>query len=349
MIVLYILIAILLFGFLIFIHELGHFICARIFKVTVNEFALGMGPKIFSVKSKKSGTAYSLRLFPVGGFVSMLGEDETSEEEGSLNKKPVWQRMIITAAGAFMNLLTGVIVMSIIVLSMPGLGGTTVAEFEKNASSVDYLEKGDEIIYVAHSRVHIGYDVSYAISRFGNEPVDITVIRDGEQIVIKDVIFSTKTEQEINFGVMDFKVYRVERTFGNLFKQTFYYSVGTIRMIVDSLVDLICGKYGFKQLSGPVGVTEAITDAASDAVKTGDGTNLWYLFVVLAMNLGIVNMLPLPALDGGRVFFMLIELIFRKPVNRKAEAIIHFVGIIILLALMFAVSFKDIFYLIGKK
>ena len=343
---LYVLLAILLFGILIFIHELGHYIFARIFGVTVNEFSIGMGPKLISVKSKKTGIAYSLRLLPIGGFVSMAGEDEESEDPNSINRKPVWQRIIITAAGSLSNILLGIIVMAVMVLSSSQLYSTTVAGFpEKGAVSCDYgLKEGDRIIAVGPRHVHIAYDLSYAISRYGGEPVDVKIIRDGKKMTLENVQFATYTQSNIKFGQRDFYLEASGKSIGNLIKHTFYESGVAIRMIYDSLYDLITGKYGFNEMSGPVGFTKVLASAA----QTKDYGYLAYLFVVLAMNLGIVNLLPLPALDGVRVFFMLIELVTRKKIDPKAEGLVHFIGIILLMILMFAVTCKDIFYLIRK-
>lgn len=343
---LYVLFAILLFGILIFIHELGHYIFARVFGVTVYEFSIGMGPKLFSVKSKKTGIAYSLRILPIGGFVSMAGEDEESEDPNSINRKPVWQRIIITAAGSLSNILLGVLVMAVMVLSSTQLYSTTVAGFpEEGAVSCDYgLKEGDVIVAVGPRRVHIAYDLSYAISRYGGEEVDVKIIRDGEKMTLENVRFATYTQSGIKFGQRDFYLEASGKSIGNVIKHTFYESGVAIRMIYDSLYDLVTGKYGFGEMSGPVGVTKVLASAA----QTKDYAYLAYLFVVLAMNLGVVNLLPLPALDGGRVFFMLIELVTRKKIDPKAEGLVHFIGIILLMILMFAVTCKDIFYLVRK-
>lgn len=343
---LYIIFAILLFGVLIFIHELGHYIFARIFGVTVYEFSIGMGPKLFSIKSKKTGIAYSLRLLPIGGFVSMAGEDEETDDPNSIGKKPLWQRIIITAAGSLSNILLGIIVMGVIVLSTSQLYSTTVSGFaEKGSVSDSYgLREGDRIVAIGPRSVHVPYDLSYAISRYGGEPVDVKIIRDGEKMTLENVHFPTYTESGITFGQRDFYLEKAGKTFGNVIKHTFYESGVTVRMVYDSLYDLITGKYGFKDMSGPVGVTKVLADAA----QTKNYGYIATLFVVLAMNLGIVNLLPLPALDGGRVFFMLVELVTRKKINPKTEGLIHFIGIILLLILMFAVTCKDIIYLVRK-
>lgn len=336
----YIIIAILIFGLLIFIHEGGHFLFARLFNVTVNEFSIGMGPKLVSKKSKKSGISYSLRAFPIGGFVSMAGEDEESDDPNALNKKPVWQRMIIVAAGGVVNLVAGILVMFILVFSSTsmGLGSTTVAEFRDGAlSQSSGLKAGDTIVEVEGRNVHIADELVYEIMRLGIEPVDLTVVRDGEKTVIEDVEFPQMSEQGVAFGDADFYVYGQERTFTNLVKHSFYRSTYTVRMIWESLYDLVTGRYGIEAVSGPVGVTEALTQAA----QTGS-YNFIYLVVVISMNLGVMNLLPLPALDGGRLVFLLIEAVRRKPINPKVEGVIHTAGLALLMLLMIFICVKDV-------
>ena len=350
MLLLYILVAILMFGSLIFIHELGHFLTARLFQVKIYEFAIGMGPKLISWKSKKNDTAYSLRMLPIGGFVSMAGEDEDSDDEGSLRNKKVWQRIIITAAGSVFNLLIGLIVMLLIVSFSKAIGSTKVLNHPQGATSVqtetaDGLMADDEILEINGKKVHVFYDMNYKISRYGTEPVDITVLRNGKEVLLKNVVFPVRTEQGVSFGMRDFNVYLEEKNVLTVLENTFYQSIYTVRMVYDSLYDLITGKFGIQQMSGPVGITDVITDAAQDAVETKDGSYLFMLFVVLAMNLGCMNLLPFPALDGGRIVFLAIEGIFRKPIDAKVEGMIHFIGMAILLLFMLIITFKDIFTL----
>ncbi len=352
MLLLYILVAILMFGSLIFIHELGHFLTARLFQVKIYEFAIGMGPKLISWKSKKNGTAYSLRMLPIGGFVSMAGEDEDSDDEGSLRNKKVWQRIIITAAGSVFNLLIGLIVMLVIVSAAENIGSTKVLNHPEGATSVqtetsDGLLAEDEILKINGKKVYVFYDMNYKISRYGTEPLDITVLRDGKEVLLEDVVFPIHTEQGVSFGMRDFNVYYAEKNLFTILENTFYQSVYTVRMVYDSLYDLITGKFGIQQMSGPVGITDVITDAAQDAVESKDGSYLFMLFVVLAMNLGCMNLLPFPALDGGRIVFLVIEGIRRKPIDAKVEGMIHFVGMALLLLLMLIITFKDIFTLFG--
>ncbi len=339
---LYVLLAVFVFGLLIFFHEGGHFLFARLFKVSVKEFAIGMGPKLFSKVSKKSGIAYSLRAFPIGGFVSMVGEDEESDDPNALNKKPVWQRIIIVAAGAVTNLLIGFIVMTILVFSLDILGSTTIAVNEKSKAYEYGLRDRDVICEIDGTDIHIGDQIVYQIMRRGINPIDITVERGGETVVVEDVQFALETEQGFTYGNMDFQIYRDELTLQNKIKHSFYKSVNTVTMIWESLYDLVTGRYSMEAISGPVGVTEALTDAAKSSIP--DFVNL---VVAISMNLGIMNLLPFPALDGGRLVFLVIEAIRRKPVKAEIEGYVHFAGIVILMLLMVLICAKDIIGLLG--
>lgn len=303
-----------------------------------------MGPKLISKRSKKSGILYSVRAFPIGGFVSMAGEDEESDDVNSLNRKPVWQRMVITVAGAAMNLIIGFILMTVVVITSTSIGGTTILRFaEDNAlSEQSGLMIGDEIVKVGDTRVHIASELAYEIMRNGVEPLDITVRRDGELVEIKDVQFPTIIEQGIQFGMTDFIVLAEEKTFGNVIEQSFYRSISTVKMIWQSLIDLITGRYGLEQMSGPVGVTAVVSEAAKSSF-----TDYLYLVVVITINLGIFNLLPLPALDGGRLIFQIIELIRRRPVKPEFEGYVHFIGIVLLMLLMVVITFKDVMNLFG--
>ncbi len=338
-----ILISILIFGALIFVHELGHFICARLFGVKVNEFAVGMGPKLISRTSPKSGIAYSLRLLPIGGFVSMAGEDEQSDDENALNRKPCWQRLIIMFAGAFMNILIGVILMSAIVASSDALGSNVVHSFRENAVSVDYgIEVGDEIRAVDGVRTHTSYEVTYQIMRRGTEPIPVTVQRNGEIITLDNVSFPISVDSGASFGALDFYVRAEDKNPLTVIKHAYYQSKTSIVMIIESLFDMVTGRYGMDQVSGPVGTTASIGEAA----KQG-GSSLAYISAIIAINLGVVNLLPLPALDGGRIVFVLIEMIRRKPIDPKYEGYVHLAGIVLLMALMVLITFHDIVKLFG--
>ena len=339
MILLYILIAIFIFGFMIFIHELGHFIFAKKFGVAISEFSIGMGPKILSKKGK-DGVDYSLRLLPIGGYVAMIGESEESDDPNAFNKKPAWQRFIIVAAGAIMNLIFGILVMIVLTSTMTQYGTTKIGQFAKNATSNQHLMLEDEIIKVEHTRVHTSSELSYEIMRKGYEPISITVIRNGNEITIDNVAFPQVSSEGIAFGSMDFYVYGEDRSFSTVVKNSYYSCKSTIKMIWDSLYDLISGRYGVEQVSGPIGVTGAITNAAKTSTYS-----LFYLVVVISMNLGIFNLLPIPALDGGTLFLLIVEMIIRRPIPQKIEYGIKAFGFIALMTFVAIVSFKDILFL----
>lgn len=341
MIFLYFLLTIFLLGILILVHEGGHFLLARANGIKVEEFAIGMGPKILTHVSKKSGIRYSVRLFPIGGFVSMAGEDEESDNPDAFCNKSVWRRMLTILAGPLTNILVGMICMLILVCGSENLASTTVAQFRDGAVSSAWLEEGDRITSVGGVAVHTGNELVYEIMNSGYEPVKVTVVRDGEKLTLEGVEFPTFTDSGATFGEADFIPYAEAKNFGNIAKHSFFRSVSTIKMIWDSLVDMISGRYGLEAVSGPIGITETVGEVA----KQG-GMNLLYLFVVLAMNLGVVNLLPFPALDGGRFVFLLIEGIIGRPINRKVEAYVNAAGLFILLALMVLIGFKDIFTLI---
>ncbi len=340
MIVLYILLALLVFGVMILVHELGHFIFAKIFKVAITEFSIGMGPKIFSKKGKDN-VLYSLRLFPIGGFVSMEGESEESDNPNSFDKKPAYQRFIIVVAGAIMNIIVAVIVVFFLTVTSPYFGTTTIASFDNNQSSYQGLEVGDKIISVEKDKVTTIDELSYAIMIHGNKPIDIVVIRNNKEIEIKDVSFPTNTDDGFVYGSMNFKVYGENRTFVNVIKNTYHTSISTVKMIWDSVIGLITGRFGFNQISGPIGVTGAMVEVAKYGPRS-----FFYMVAVISMNLGVFNLLPIPALDGGTLLFTGIEMIFKKKVPKKIEDTIKFVGFGLLMLLIVVVSVKDVFSLI---
>lgn len=341
-----------LMGILIFVHELGHYLTARACKVTIHEFSLGMGKRLCGFTSKKTGIQYSLRLFPIGGYVAMAGEDEDKEGEeddpNAFNKKNVWQRLIILVAGAAMNVITGALAMLILVGGMTVAGyklpSTTVADFTPGASSyVTGLETGDKILRVDGVRVHTGYDLSYEIMFNGYKPVDVVVERDGKEILIPQVVFPSGIEDGIELGSMDFYVLAGESSVGNVLKTTWFRSVSSIKMVFDSIKGIVTGRFTLASMSGPIGVSSAVADVASQPMAVW---NILYLFALIAMNLGVMNMLPIPALDGGRVFFRIVEILrFGKPINPKFEATVHGVGMTLLLMATAVIAFKDMFRL----
>ncbi len=345
--ILYVLIGIIMFGILIFIHELGHFLAAKKVGVGIYEFAIGMGPAIFK-HTGKDGVRYSLRLLPIGGYVSMYGEDEDEcpDKEKALGSKSVGARFFVIAAGAAMNILLGLILSLGLIIFGGDLYSTKIERFnfgDENGNLLDIsqykgLEIGDEIIKVGSRNIFVRHDLVYEAIHIGGESVDLVVKRGNEKVVIKDFSFPTSTEKGIVFGNAAFFMPTVlKKTPLEVAKQTIFQSVAIVRMIWTSLLDTITGKYGMEAVSGPVGVVSEVKETASYGFSS-----LIYMMMLITINLGVVNLLPLPALDGGRLFFLVIEMIRRKPINPKYEGIVHFIGLALLMTLMIFVTFNDI-------
>ena len=467
------------------IHEGGHCIVAKKCGVKVNEFAIGMGPKLFSFQ--KGETLYSIRLFPIGGFCAMEGEDEISgnprgsqkadnddktadgvesadpdsfliegddsvdfdsepvDPSRSFNNAKIWKRMLIIIAGALMNILLGLIFMLITLLAKDSFVSTTVSVFSPSSfSSVTGLQSGDKIVDINGYAVNTSTDFSFALftlpvtevdgSEFAiykedcafdlyayaatNMPedasqelnsqlktllgrsqskiaaskdqdeayavfchyyqkigdalglevkefpeieiretrkryrTDMVVIRDGERVELKDVDFLTTVSADSDKPTMniDFYVEPMEKNVGTVISETFGETISVVRMVWGGLVGLINGQFSIKDMAGPVGLASVITQVASESLQTSGFASavgsIIYIMMVITVNLGIVNMLPFPALDGGRFLFLLIEWIFRKPIPRKVESIVNTVGLVLLLGLSVVIAVKDVLQLI---
>ena len=401
-IVVTILLTILIFGAIIFIHELGHFIVARLTGVTVVEFALGMGPALLRLRGKK--TLYSLRLFPIGGFCAMLGEDaagggsvnpqkrsgeaETSAEgaaaaslaeengessippdgdaaqpvvpeqeagtdavdapePGSLNSKSVPARIAISAAGAFMNLLLGFLVIACTLIPAPYYASAQVAVFNEGATSNGSgLQAGDTILTINGSRLFSYQDITFQLLRDSDGIVEMEVDRDGETVRLPEVQFIVQGEGRERTLIIDFKVLAVERGVFSLIREAFGETLSLARNAWVSVVDLITGremltgKMGLQDLSGPIGVGQIVGQAASIGWES-----LLSVAAFISISIGMFNLLPFPAQEGGRIGVQQIEAIRRKPVPAKWEGYINAAGLILLLGLMILVAFKDLWNL----
>lgn len=330
-----ILIAILFFELIIIVHEGGHFFAARLMKIKVNEFSIGMGPKIFQIT--KGETKYTLRWILFGGYCSMEGEDEESDDKNAFSNKKVWQRIFVVIAGAVMNLILGFIIVLIIVGSQNLVGTTQIAKFEDTAVSAQSgLQAGDIIKSIDGMRVYTTNDVQTGLSRSADSTVDMIVTRDGKDVNLQ-VEFEMDEYEGIQYLKMDFWLLGVDKTFGNVLSQTCKEFVSYARMVFLSVHDLLVGRYGLSDLSGPVGAVSVV----SDAVKTSINSML-RIMALLTINVGLFNLFPIPALDGWRLFVLIAEGITRKKLPSKAEYIINAVGLILLLGLMCVVTFSDI-------
>lgn len=347
-----ILVAILVFLFIVLVHELGHFLAAKACGIYVKQFAFGMGPAIFKKKGKE--TEYVVRAFPVGGFCEFETDiEEFDEETGettepnprAFNRKPVWQRMIVLICGPLMNLILGYFVVLISLCTSDAIASTTICEFREQSVSSSQLMVYDEIMNIEGLPIFSASDITYKIqssdrkNEAGNLVFDITVKRKGETVTLKDVEFMTIPREDGSSGIyFDFFVYRLEKNFGNVVTEAFRESSSTARVILLTVVDLIKGKYGLNDLSGPIGVGSVITEA----VKTYTFSDFMSVMALLSINVGIFNLLPIPGLDGARLIFLIVELFRRKPVKPQVEGMIHFIGMALLLILLIMISFNDI-------
>ncbi len=328
-----------MFGVLILVHEAGHFAAARLCGVQVNEFAIGMGPTLISRKAQKSGTVFSLRLLPIGGFVSMSGEDEEGDpnDAHALYNKSKLQRLFVFSAGALTNIAVGFLAMFVFVSSQPAYPSTVIYSVE-NSVLADYgIQQGDEIIEIDSQKIRIAADITDKIMLSAGKPMDITFLRSEEEFTIQDVVFNTLEQDGVQMGITDFKLYGIKRTFPEMIKQTVLQSLGTIRLVFASLWMLITGQFGMEAVSGPVGTVDAVAQAVSMGWQT-----LLYFFVVISMNLGVFNLLPIPALDGGHILFLAIEAVIGRPVSKKVQGYIQAAGFALLMGLIVIVTFKDI-------
>lgn len=333
-----ILITIFVFGLLILSHEAGHFFTALWAKIKIHEFSIGMGPAIFQREGKIC--KFSIRALPIGGYVQMEGEDGDSDDENSFSKKPRWKRFLVLVMGAAMNILMGFILICCVNATTPLYPTTIVAEFNENAVSVESgLQEGDKILEIDDYRIFSYMDISYALTRDSKaRDFDLTVDRDGKRISLSNVNFPTVNDETYgSFHDTDFKVFGQRRTLFSVFQYSFGYTVSVCRSIYSFVGSIFTGGADFTQVSGPVGTATAIGQSASIGLSS-----LLLMIALISINLGVMNLLPFPALDGGRILLLFIEAIRRKPLNPKIEGALNAAGLILLMGLMFVVTFKDI-------
>ena len=322
-----------LFAVMIFPHELGHFIAARLMGVGVNEFSFGMGPAIF--KKQKGNTLYSIRIFPIGGFCAMEGEDDESERDDAFNNKPASARIFILAAGSFMNVLIAVLVMSIL-MTVNGQPTTSIREVNAGSPAEQAgLLAGDEILSISGEEILEWSDVSRVIGEHPEE-VTVTVSRDGEEIELR--MQPEILEDRYVIGILPAFAHDPLKGIVSGVKSTGRMFVD----LYDSLRLLITGEVPVSELQGPVGMAVLVSET-----KTYGFYYFFYLLSFISINLAVMNMLPLPALDGGRILFVLIRKITGKAVTDRMEGTVHLIGMGLLLALMVMVTWHDIVRLIS--
>lgn len=330
-----IIIAILFFELIIIVHEGGHFAAARLMKIKVNEFSIGMGPIIFSFTKGK--TKYSLRWILFGGYCAMEGEDEASSEAGSFSSKSVPARMLVVVAGALMNLLLGFLIIVCIISNQNLVGTTTVAKFDDNAVSASSgLMVGDTIKSIDGMRVFTATDVETGLTRSPDDTLSITVERNGK-IQTLEVKFQMEEYEGRKYVGMDFWLLGKEKTVGSVLKNSAATFVSYTRMVFLSVHDLLVGRYGLSDLSGPVGAVSVVSNAAKTSLNS-----LLRISAILTINIGLFNLFPIPALDGWRFFLLLGEGVFRKKLPAKWEYAINAAGLAVLLGVMVLVTFSDV-------
>lgn len=348
----YIIIAIIIFGILIAIHEFGHFTAAKLCGVKVEEFAIGMGPALF--KKQKGETVYALRILPIGGFCAMAGEDEESDDPRAFTNQGFWKKFVILCAGSFMNLVLGIVLILIMYAGAQAFVTPTIDHFMDGCpyEGTEAMQAGDTFYSIDGQRIYLVSDVSSFLMR-GDGVYDIVMLRDGEKIELKDFALTTKTYAEYaNDGPKyGFVFGYTEATFGTKLEYTWNTTLEFSRLVWLGLGDLINGKVGLKDMSGPVGIVDMMNEVGQQAESTkAAADNLLYISAFIAVNLAIMNMLPIPALDGGRVFLMIvtviIEAVSRKKLDPKYEGYIHLGGMVLLLGLMALVMYNDIAKLI---
>ena len=353
LVVFYIFLAILLFGILILVHEFGHFITAKLSGVQVNEFSLFMGPAIW--KKQIGETLYSLRCIPIGGYCAMEGEDGESDNPRAFGKTKVWKRLIILVAGSAMNFLAGLLIMLLLVgftKYFQVLPSTQIADIAQGRPFAQVLQAGDEFYSINGERVYIQNDITLLLDRDPDGVQDVTVIRNGEKLRLRDVPLARDYIDEDGIARYGFSVGYEEKTFGGVLAYSWNNCLDFVRMVRMGLVDLFTGRASVTDMSGPVGIVEAVVEQGVESETVGLGvSNVFYLFAFIAVNLAVMNLLPIPALDGGRVVALLvttaIEKIFRKKIDPKYEAYINGIFMILLLALIALITFKDIFHIFG--
>ena len=356
---LYILAAIFVFGLLVAVHELGHFLAAKACGVRVNEFSIGMGPEVWS--TERGETQYSLRALPVGGFCAMEGEDEESDDERSLSRQGFWKKLIIFAAGAGMNLLTGFLILLLLYSGADGFFIPAIAggapEFEQNNGVT--LEANDVFWKINGERVYLYSDVDLLLGLNPGQPLDLVVLRDGKKVELNDLKFTTYTDQQ-GQTYQGYGIYRditqwEEATPGTVLKTSWFNTVSFIRVVRLSLKMLFAGDAGVDDLSGPVGIVSTMTEVGEQAQEVGGVLaaieSILYFAAMLAVNLAVMNLLPLPALDGGHILLLCVNTaamaLFGKQVPPKYEAVINGAGFVVLMGFMLLITFNDVFKLMG--
>ncbi len=340
--------AILLFCLLIVVHEFGHFIAAKLCGVQVNEFSIFMGPAL--LQWGKGETRYSIRCIPIGGYCSMEGEDEETDNPRAFTRAKWWKRLIILVAGSVMNFVVGLILVFIVLSPAKRFVTPDVVQIDAGSALAEgnAIVPGDRILNIAGEKVYVQSDFSLILMVKGGGNHDVTVLRNGEKVVLEDVLFEARTfgeEETPRYGIT---FDTAEATFGQRLKYTWYSALDYVRMVRLSLTMLLTGQAGIQDMAGPVGIVDQMAQTTQAAANATDAMfRLLDFGALIAINLAVMNLLPIPALDGGRVLLLLIttavQAVTRKKLDPKYEGYIHAAGMVLLLGFMAIVTLKDIF------
>lgn len=358
----------IVFTIIVLVHELGHFWAARRAGIHVVEFSIGMGPRLLHFT--KGETMYSLKLFPIGGSCRMLGEDESEDDPRAFNKKPVGWRILTIAAGALLNFVLGFVISTVLVMFTSG-SDTTVRDF----SAVSPIQEagvqiGDRIIRINGRNIGIYGDFFLEMQRADGSPVDIVVDRGGtlldftitphdlgDRFILGFIPGNTvgpffarqQSDGDETFYVNDLPwVHRAGffESLANGFRQMVF----SVRVVVFGLTQLITGQFSADDVLGPVGIVTVLGDEVGYSLEAGGGMGMFWAILsftaLLSVNLGVINLLPLPALDGGRLVFLFLEAIRRKPINPDKEGMVHFAGFVLLMVLIVFLTYNDIMRLV---
>ena len=309
--IVYILVAVLIFGVLIAVHELGHFLAAKACGVTVNEFSIGMGPALW--KKQKGETLYSLRAIPCGGFCAMEGEDEDSDDPHALYRQGFWAKLVIFAAGAFMNFVTGLVILLLLYSGTKAFYDPTITAFADGCplEAENGLQVGDTLLSIDGERVYMYSDVSLLLGLNRDGTFDLVVRRDGEKVTLKD--FPMEKAEYLDQNGNPYTGYGLlfgvkEATVGDRIANSWNNALDFVRLVRLSLKMLVTGEAGLRDLSGPVGIVSTMTEVGEAAETVGAAiSDIAYLAALIAVNLAVMNLLPLPALDGGKIFFLVVN------------------------------------------
>ncbi len=336
-----IILAIIIFSFIVFFHELGHFLLAKKNGIDVDEFAIGMGPTLYSREYK--GTKYAIRLFPIGGFCAMGEDEEATDSPNNFNNKSVWARISVILAGPVFNFILALI-FACILTAMVGYDRPVISSVEKGFPAEEAgLREGDRIEKMGGKKIRIFREITIYNQFHQGEDVEIVYSRNGEE---HKVILTPKTDEELGYSRLGITSEGYRKA--NALDAVRYgaYSVNYwISTTLESLKMLVTGKVSINNLTGPVGIVDVVEDTYQESKSYGNFVvivELLNIAIMLSANLGVMNLLPLPALDGGRLVFLFLEAVRRKRVPPEKEGYVHMIGIVLLMALMVFVMFNDI-------